>query len=78
VLSVIYVTELMIEQSKPNDLYFLFLPKNVKTKLKNSNVRCCFVFILLVTGIFCLELQLRSWLSVIILKVNIKVFLHVT
>jgi len=32
----------------------------------------------LLGGIFCLEFQSRSWLSVIILKVNIKIFLHVT
>jgi hypothetical protein len=33
---------------------------------------------ILLGGIFCAEFQYRSWLSVIILKVNIKIFLHIT
>jgi hypothetical protein len=63
---------------------FNYLPTSIKNTSHDINQFRCFKkfpsykFILLVRGIFCLEFQYRSWLSVIILKVTIKIFLHVT
>ena len=54
------------------------IPQELKSQQKVLKKFPSYKFILLVRGIFCLEFQSRSWLIVIILKVNIKIFLHAT
>ena len=55
---------------------FNLLPTSIKNTSHDKPIQICFKqfpsykFMLLIGGIFCLEFQQRSWLSVIILEIN--------